>query len=329
MLKNGIKETIFLEKAKRETTRVGFGEGLLLAGEKNRQVVALSADLCESTQVEKFKIRFPESYIEVGVAEQNLVGVAAGLAHLGKIPFAASYAVFSPGRTWEQIRTTICYNNQNVKIVGSHSGLTVGSDGATHQALEDIALMRVLPNMTVLSPCDYLEARRLTLLAAEWQGPTYIRLDRDKTPLITTLDTHCKIGQAETFWAPENNQKATVAILATGPIVYKALIAAKELLKGKIEVEVINFSTVKPLDETTLIRIGKNIGKVVTVENHQKAGGFGSAVSEFYSQYLPIPMEILGINDQFGQSGTAEELLEYYGLGAKDIIAAVKRILNR
>ena len=329
MLKNGIKETIFLEKAKRETTRVGFGDGLLLAGENNRQVVALSADLSESTQVEKFKLRFPESYVEVGVAEQNLIGVAAGLAHLGKIPFASSYAIFSPGRTWEQIRTTICYNNQNVKIVGSHAGLTVGPDGATHQALEDIALMRVLPNMTILSPCDYLEAQRLTYLSAQLEGPTYIRLSRDKTSLITTLDTNCKIGQAETFWAPEKDKKAVAAILATGPIIYKALIAAKELLKENIEVEVVNFSTIKPLDENVLIRIGENIGKVVTIEDHQKMGGFGSAVSEFYSQYLPIPMEILGVNNQFGQSGTAEELLEYYGLGAKDIIAAVKRILNR
>ena len=329
MLKNGIKETIFLDKAKRETTRVGFGDGLLLAGEKNRQVVALSADLSQSTQVERFKTRFPENYIEVGVAEQNLIGVAAGLAHLGKIPFATSYAIFSPGRTWEQIRTTICYNNQNVKIVGSHGGLTVGADGATHQSLEDIALMRVLPNMIVLSPCDYLETRRLTYLAAQWVGPIYIRLNRENTPLITNLETGCQIGKAEVFWSPENKKKASVAILATGPIIFKALTAAKELLKEGIEVEVVNFSTIKPLDENTLLRVGKEIGRIVTIEDHQKMGGFGSAVSEFYSQVFPVPMEILGVNDQFGQTGKAEELLEYYGLGAKDIIAAAKRILNR
>ena len=308
--------------------RKGFGEGLLAAGERNERVVGLCADLTESTQMHLFKEKFPNRFIEMGVAEQNLVTVASGMATMGKIPFVSSYAMFSPGRCWEQIRTTIVYNDVPVKIIGSHAGVSVGPDGGTHQAIEDIALMRVLPNMIVISPCDAIEAKKATLAVAQTKNPTYIRLVREKTPVITTEETPFEIGKARVYFEPIAG-KPDVAIIATGALVFKALVAAKELEKEKIGVTVINLSTIKPLDEKTLLQAAKSAGAVVTVEEHQIAGGMGGAVAEFLAGIHPVPMEFIGIRDKFGQSGAPDELLEHYGMGVSHIKAAVLKVLKR
>jgi len=308
--------------------RKGFGEGLLAAGEADKNVVGLCADLTESTQMHLFKNKFPERFIEVGVAEQNLVTVASGMAAMGKIPFCTSYAMFSPGRNWEQIRTTICYNNQPVKIAGSHAGISVGPDGGTHQAIEDIALMRVLPRMVVLSPCDALEAKKATLAAARNGTPVYIRLAREKTPVITTEATPFEIGKASVFFAPEKG-KAEVGIIATGALLYKALSAAKWLSEEGIPVKVLNLATIKPIDEKAILELASETRAIVTVEEHQIAGGMGSAVAELLALRFPAPIEFIGVRDQFGQSGTMEELLEHYGMGEKHIKEAVRRVLKR
>jgi transketolase len=300
----------------------------LAAGEADKNVVGLCADLTESTQMHLFKKKFPERFIEVEVAEQNLVTVASGMAAMGKIPFCTSYAMFSPGRNWEQIRTTICYNNQPVKIAGSHAGISVGPDGGTHQAIEDIALMRVLPRMVVLSPCDAIEARKATLAAAKNGTPVYIRLAREKTPVITTENTPFEIGKAAVFFGPEKG-KAAVGIIATGALLYKALKAARWLSEEGIPVKVLNLATIKPLDEKAIVDIAYEAGAIVTVEEHQIAGGMGSAVAECLSARLPVPMEFIGVRDQFGQSGTMEELLEHYGMGEKHIKEAVRKVLKR
>lgn len=308
--------------------RKGFGEGLVQAGEENKEVVGLCADLTESTQMHLFKKKFPERFIEIGVAEQNLAGVASGMAAMGKIPFISSYAMFSPGRNWEQIRTTIAYNDRPVKIAGSHAGISVGPDGGTHQAIEDIAITRVIPRMVVISPCDAVEAKKATLAAAKTNTPVYIRLAREKTSVMTTIETPFEIGKAQTFFQPIAG-KPDVAIIATGALVYKALKAAQELEKEKIGVTVINLATIKPLDEKALIRVAQEAGAVVTVEEHQVRGGMGSAVAECLAKNKPVPMEFVGVNDEFGQSGTQEELIEHYGMGEKAIIAAVKKVLKR
>lgn len=306
-------------------TRDGFGDGLLELGKTNQRVVALCADLAESTRMLAFKERYPERYIELGVAEQNLATVASGLANYGKIPFIASYAAFSPGRNNEQIRTTIALNNVPVKIIGSHAGLSVGPDGATHQALEDIALMRVQPGMTVISPCDKEEARKATLASALYDGPVYIRLAREKTPVITTKDTPFQIGKAELLWLGENAQ---VAIYATGPLLHNALQAAKEL-ESEIAVSVINVHTIKPLDGKAIAMAAKHTGAVVTVEEHQVAGGLGSAIAEVLARANPVPMEFVGVYDRFGQSGNAEELMREYKLTVEDIKTAVRNAFAR
>ena len=306
-------------------TRDGFGAALLELGETNKQVVALCADLAESTRMLAFKEKYPERYIEVGVAEQNLAAVASGLANYGKIPFIASYATFSPGRNNEQIRTTISLNNVPVKIVGSHAGLSVGPDGATHQALEDIALMRVQPNMTILSPCDKEEARKATLAAAAHPGPVYLRLAREKTPLMTTSETPFVFGKAQMFWLGENPH---VAIFATGPLLYHALVAAKEL-DGEIPVSVMNIHTIKPLDKNAVIAAARDARAVVVVEEHQVAGGLGSAIAEVLAEEYPVPVQFVGVRDQFGQSGTSEELLEYYKLNSAHIVTAVRKAVMR
>ena len=306
--------------------RKGFGEGLVQAGEKNPQVVGLCADLTESTQMHMFKEKFPNRFVEMGVAEQNLASVASGMASMGKIPFISSYAMFSPGRNWEQIRTTICYNNQPVKIAGSHAGISVGPDGGTHQAVEDIAITRVIPRMVVISPCDAIEARKATLAAVETGTPVYLRLAREKTPIITTEDTPFKIGKAHIYW---ESKEPEVGIIATGALLHKALQAAKELEKDKIEVEVMNLSTIKPLDEEAIVALAKKAGKIVTVEEHQIRGGMGSAVAECLAKHYPVPIEFIGVDDQFGQSGTPEELIEHYGMGTKSIKKAVHRALKR
>ncbi len=309
--------------------RKGFGEGLLAAAESDERVVGLCADLTESTQMHLFKNKFPKRFIEMGVAEQNLATVASGMAAMGKIPFITSYAMFSPGRNWEQIRTTICYNNQPVKIAGSHAGVSVGPDGGTHQAIEDIAIMRVIPNMTVITPCDSIEAKKATLAAAKTDTPVYIRLAREKTPIITTEETPFEIGKAQVFFEPEVHIKKQVGIIASGSLVYNAIMAAKELEEEGIMASVLNLSTIKPLDEAGVLSFCKNHEAVVTVEEHQIAGGIGSAVSEFLAQNNPIPVEFVGVRDKFGQSGTPEELLEHYGMGIKSIKEAVKKVASR
>lgn len=314
---------LFDEDVEKVSTRDGFGEGLVLAGEENPGVVALCADLTESTRMEEFKKKFPERFVEVGVAEQNLVTIASGMAAAGKIPFAASYAIFSPGRNWEQIRTTICYNNQPVKIIGSHAGISVGPDGATHQALEDIALMRVLPNMVVISPCDALEAKKATLEMAKLNKPCYLRLSREKSPIITTDKTPFKIGQGEIF--KEGN---AVTIIATGPMVYQSLVAARKLEGSNISVRVINIHTIKPLDKKIILQAAEETGAIVIAEEHQTAGGLGSAVAEIISQNFPVPIRMVGIQDVFGESGRPEELMEKYRLLSGDIIKEVVSALR-
>lgn len=317
---------MFDEKVEQLPTRQGFGDGLLEAGEKNKQVVGLCADLVESTKMNLFAEKFPERYVEIGVAEQNLASVASGMAAMGKIPFITSYAMFSPGRNWEQIRTTICYNNQPVKIVGSHTGVSVGPDGGTHQAIEDIAITRVIPRMVVISPCDSIEAKKATLASVETGTPVYLRLAREKTPIMTTAKTPFVIGKAQIFWETKSPK---AGIIATGALLHKALQAAKELEEEGIEVEVMNLATIKPLDEEGILNFAKRVKKIVTVEEHQVAGGMGSAVAEYLAQVYPAPIEFIGVADQFGQSGTPEGLIEHYGMGKDAIIKAVKKVIKR
>ncbi|MFZ2049224.1 MAG: transketolase C-terminal domain-containing protein [Minisyncoccia bacterium] len=315
---------IFDKDVEQVPIRKGFGEGLVVAGEANPQIVGLCADLIESTQMHLFKERFPNRFVEMGIAEQNLASVGSGMAAMGKIPFISSYAMFSPGRNWEQIRTTICYNNQPVKIIGSHSGVSVGPDGGTHQAIEDMALTRVIPRMVVISPCDAIEAKKATIALAKTNTPVYLRLAREKTPVMTTTDTPFEIGKAQTYWQG-NNPK--VGIIATGALLHKALLAAKTLEKDKIEVDVLNLSTIKPLDEEAIINLAKKTGAIVTVEEHQIAGGMGSAVAECLAKNMPVKMRFVGVKDEFGQSGTPDELVEHYGMGERDIIKAVKELI--
>jgi len=307
-------------------TRDGFGQGLIIAAEENPNVVVLSADVAKSTRCAQFAEKFPERFFQIGIAEQNLAGVAAGLGVSGKIPFISTYAVFSPGRNWEQIRTTIAYNDSNVKIAGHHSGLITGYDGATHQALEDIALMRVLPNMKVITACDAIEAKKATMAAAKIWGPVYIRLAREKTPVFTTEETPFIPSKAEVFW---QSKKPLVAIIGCGPILYNTLLAAEELEKEKIGTIVLNNHTIKPLDENKIIEIAKKCGAVVTVEEHSIFGGLGSAISEILAKNHPVPMEFVATQDVFGESGPAPKLIEKYGLGVNDIKTAVRKVLKR
>ena len=304
-------------------SRNGFGEGLVLAAEENEDVVGLCADLTESTRMQSFAEKFPQRFIEVGVAEQNLATVAAGMALGGKIPFISSYATFSPVRNWEQIRTTICYNDVPVKIIGSHAGVSVGPDGATHQALEDIALMRALPNMIVISPTDSIEARKATLAIAKNGKPSYLRLSRDKVPVITTQDTPFEIGKAEIFYEGKD-----VTVVATGQMVYRALLAAKELESSKISVRVINCHTIKPIDKETILKAAEETGAIVSAEEHQVTGGLGGVVAEVLSQNYPVPLQIVGIEDRFGESGEPNELMEKFGLTKEAIIKAVTQVLR-
>jgi len=317
---------IFELSVKQQAIRDGFGEGLVIAGENDNQVVTVCSDLSESTRVDKFAEKFPNRFIQVGVAEQNLASVASGLAAMGKIPFITSYAIFSPGRNWEQIRTTICYNNQNVKIVGSHAGVSVGPDGGSHQALEDIAITRVIPRMTVLVPTDAEEAKKATLAAAKIKGPVYLRLARHKTPIITTSETPFVISQANVLIESLNPE---ALIIACGPMVWQALMAAKTLLAEGLSVTVVNCHSIKPIDSKTIVKLASQAGAVVTAEEHQIIGGLGSAVAEILALEHPVPMEFVGVDDKFGQSGTPAELFDHYSLTAKDIIRAVRRVIKR
>ncbi len=327
---------IFDKDVEQAPIRKGFGEGLLAAAEADERVVGLCADLTESTQMHLFAKRFPERFVEVGVAEQNLVTVASGMAAMGKIPFCSSYAMFSPGRNWEQIRTTICYNDRKVVIVGSHAGVSVGPDGGTHQAVEDIALMRVLPNMVVISPCDSIEAKKATIAAAKTKTPVYLRLAREKTSVITTAETPFEIGKAQIFYSSrsdltsgERSDLKKVGIIGTGSLLHKALVAAKELEGEGVTVTVLNLSTIKPLDEKSILELARECGRIVTVEEHQTTGGMGGAVAELLAQKYPVPMEFVGVNNLFGQSGKPEEILEHYGMTESHIKKAVHLLLSR
>lgn len=304
-------------------TRDGYGEGLVLAGKINKNVVVLCADLTESTRSLAFKNAFPDRFVQMGVSEQALASIAAGLALAGKTPFISSYAAFSPGRNWEQIRTNICLNRTNVKIAGAHAGVSVGPDGATHQALEDIATMRVIPGMTVIYPCDMIEARKATVAAAEFDGPVYLRFAREKTPVFTTEDLPFAIGKAQIL-----REGKDCAIIGCGPLLYNALSAAEELEKEGLSCRVVNCHTVKPLDEKTVLAAAE-CGAIVTVEEHQTAGGLGGAIAELLARKKPTPMEFVGVTDEFGQSGNPDELTERYGLGTKNIIAAAKKAVGR
>lgn len=323
-----------LKDQEQASTRDGFGEALVELGKMDPRVVALSADLAESTRVLEFAHKFPQRFFEVGVAEQNMAGVAAGLAMEGFIPFMTSYAAFSPGRNWDQIRVSICYPKVNVKIVGGHAGITVGPDGATHQALEDIALMRVLPNMTVLVPADATQARFATIAAASWEGPVYIRLTREKTPVFYQQSTPFTIGKADVL-----REGSDVTIIACGPLVYEALEAAEQLLKprlkyggqiafGPISAEVINMHTIKPLDHKTVVESAKKTGRVVTVEEHQVVGGLGSAIAEVLTEHCPVPVRRVGMMDSFGESGEPQELLAKYHMTRDDIVKAVYEVVE-
>jgi transketolase len=375
---------IFESDVEQKPIRDGYGEALIELGEKNPNVVVLTADLAESTRVHKFAEKWPERFIECGIAEQNMAGIAAGLAVSGKIPFISSYATFSPGKNWETIRTTIIYNEANVKIAGHHAGIVTGPDGATHQATEDVAIMRCLPNIKIISPCDAIEARKATLYAAEIYGPVYIRFVRDKTPVITTEETPFRFGKIEYFWIPrmntdyfgpntdisdKNNKKLSeqsvlspkksdaVAIFATGHLVYQALLAAKELEEEGIDTYVLNVHTIKPLDIETIFEVAGKVKGIVTVEDHQVAGGMGSAISEVLvnadyfgpntdisdknnkklseqsvlspkkSVFVVPPIIFIGLQDTFGESGSMQDLLKKYKMDKEAIKEAVKKLI--
>lgn len=305
----------------RESMRVGFGRGLVRAGEADERIVALSADLAQSTQISQFQEAFPGRFIEVGVSEQNLVTLASGLARAGRRPFTASYAVFSPGRTWEQIRTTICLNDQPVVIIGSHAGLNVGADGATHQMLEDIALMRSLPNMIVVAPGDSGEAERAAIALAQANKPAYVRLARDKTPMFLSADRF-EIGQAQVLREGDD-----VALFGTGTMSYQLLVAAEKLAETGVQAEVVHVPTIKPLDDATLLASARKCGRVVTAEEAQVAGGFGDAVAALLGENLPMPLRRIGVRDRFGQSGTTAELFEEYDLSIEAITDSIKEFI--
>ena len=320
-----LSKELFSPDIKSASTRDGFGHGVVEAGKTDSRIVVLCADLSESARAEWFQKEFPERFVEMGVAEQNMAAVASGMAAAGKIPFIASYAVFNPGRNYEHIRTTIALNNVPVKICGMHAGVSVGPDGATHQMLEDIGMMRMLPNMTVIVPGDAEEARKAVVAAAKTDGPVYIRFGRAATPTFTTTDTPFFIGKALLLW---NTEAPKVAILSTGSMSYPALCAAHALAAEGVEALVLHVPTVKPLDEEAVLEAAKRAGCVVTVEEHQVNGGFGSAIAEFLSEHYPVPIRRIGIRDVFGQSGAPEELLAHYGLDVVSIENAARELAN-
>lgn len=305
------------------STRAGLGEALLELS-NNEDVVVLTADLCASTKTGAFREKCPTRFFNVGVAEANMISVAAGLADVGKIPFATTFGVFAPGRSLDQIRVGIAYANLNVKIASTHCGIHTGADGASHQATEDIAIMRSLPNMTVIVPCDFVEAKKATLAAAKHIGPVYLRLGRNKIPIITDLGSPFEIGKAEVF-----RKGNDCTIIACGLHVHLALVAAEELAKMNIEVRVINCHTIKPIDKDLIIRAAKETGAIVTAEDHQVHGGLGSAVAEVLAENHPVPMHFVGIRDRFGGSGKPEELFKEYSISSDDIVKAVKEVVMR
>jgi len=305
---------------KLEAIRDGFGIGLVDAGKINKNVIALTADLTSSTKCDEFAKQYPNRFYQCGICEQNMMSAAAGMAKLNKIPFVNSFAVFSPGRNWDQLRVSVCYSNMNVKIHGSHAGLSVGEDGATHQALEDIAITRVLPNIKVLVPCDANQARLAVIESIKHYGPVYIRTSRHKCPTIS--DNNFKIGKADIL-----KKGKDITLIACGILVYETILAANILEKEGISAEVINCSTIKPLDKKTILNSAKKTKKVVTIEEHQIAGGMGSAIAEFLSSNYPVKISFIGVNDSFGESGTPEELFKKYGLDSKSIARKVRKLI--
>jgi len=319
-----LTDNIFAADVKQEPIRAGFGRGLAAAAARDDRVVGACADLTGSTHMSEFAKAFPERFVEIGVAEQNLVTVGSGLASQGKIPFVSSYAAFAPGRCWEQIRTTICLNDQPVKIVGSHAGVSVGPDGATHQMLEDMAIMRVLPNMVVIAPCDSVEAEKATFAMALDDRPNYVRLAREKTPILTTQGTPFEIGKAYVF-----RPGVDISLLTTGTMTYHALVAAEKLAADGIVAEVVHVPTIKPLDRETILESVRKTKCVVTAEEGQMAGGFGSAIAELLSEEFPVPIKRIGMKDRFGESGEPNELLVHFGLDANHIRLAAHDVVGK
>lgn len=316
---------MFDEDVEKKATREGFGTGVMYLGEKNPDIVVLTADLSESTRAEEFSKKYPDRFIECGVAEQNMAGISAGLAVAGKIPFMSSYATFSPGKNWETIRTTIVYNQSNVKIAGHHSGIMTGPDGSTHQATEDIAITRCWPGMTVLDPCDSIEAKKATIWSGEYKGPVYIRYTREKSVIMTTEETPYD-GKVQEFWVSENPQ---ATIFATGHELYYGLLAAKELEVEGVMVNVVNVASIKPLDETGVLGFVEKSKAAVSVEDHQVMGGLGGTLAELFASKRPTPMEFIGLQNTFAESGSPKDIIEKYGMGKTAIMEAVKRVLAR
>ncbi|MFA6307384.1 MAG: transketolase family protein [Patescibacteria group bacterium] len=308
---------------KLKSTRDGFGEAILELAKKNKDIVVVSADLAESTRVHNFAKKYPDRFIEVGVAEQNMMGIASGLAIEGKIPYATSFGVFSPGRNWDQLRVSVCYSNNNVKIIASHTGLSVGPDGASHQALEDIAITRCLPNLVVLAPADFNETKAVTIAAAKHIGPVYIRFARQASPIFTQ-NKNFNIGKATILLAGKD-----ITLIGIGPLLYEAILAAKELAKKNIKVEIINSASIKPLDKNTILRSVKKTGKVITLEDHQITGGLGGAIAELLAKHLPTPITMMGMQDKFGESGNAPELWDKYQLNHHYIIKNILALLKK
>lgn len=305
-------------------TRSGFGEGLIEAGRKNSNVVALCADLTESVKMTAFKKEFPERFFQTGIAEANMIGLASGMALSGKIPFASSFAAFATGRVYDQIRQAVAYSNTNVKICASHAGLTLGEDGATHQILEDLGLMRMMPNMVVINPCDFNQTKQATLAIAEYEGPVYLRFGRPKVPIFISEDTPFEIGKAIML-----NEGKDVTIIATGHLVWEAIVAGEMLAEQGIDAEIINIHTIKPLDNEAILKSVAKTGCVVSCEEHQYNGGLNDAVAQLLARNNPKPMEFIGVDDSFGESGTPDELMVKYGLKAENIVEAAKKAISR
>lgn len=323
-----INPNLFNDDVETAPNRNGYGDGLKEAGEADVRIVALSADLTSSTKTNVFAEAFPKRFVQVGIAEQSMASVAAGMAAMGKIPFFASYAAFSPGRNWEQIRTTIAYNGANVKVIGAHAGVSVGPDGATHQALEDLATMRIIPRMVVIAPCDYHEAKKATLVMAKYVGPVYMRLAREASPLITTAGSPFTIGKAEIFLNRNPEHQKKVGIISTGIMTYQALRAGKMLNEKGVGASVMHMATIKPLDTDAILKFAEEHDVLVTVEEHQRVGGLGSAVAEHLSLVRPTKILRLGVDNVFGQSGTPEELFKEYGIDSASIVASTQEFVG-
>lgn len=305
-------------------TRLGYGEGLVELGRRNPNVVVLGADITSSTNAGMFLEKYPERFFSIGIAEQDMVGVAAGLSLVGKVPFVCTYGVFASGRCWDQIRTTVCYSDLNVKIGGAHGGISVGPDGATHQALEEISIMRCLPGMTVVAPCDVIETRKATIAIGEMHGPAYIRFGREAVPTITEESTPFKLGKAEIF-----RKGSDVTVIACGVMVHEAIETAEKLQKEGISVRVVNLHTIKPIDVEMIVKSAEETGAIVTAEEHQIYGGMGSAVVEVLAQHAPVPVEMVAVKDRFGESGQPLELMVEFGLTHDEIYNSIKKVLSR